>query len=186
MLTKHHIHKSLALIGENGFDGVLITARNHIEAYTFMHRALFDSVEANKLYSEMRRQKLINVTSEDSREYRIALTPFGAQRLIKANMQNIYISPMKQWDNVWRCVAFTFPSGKDKERLQFYHKLQALGFYQLKRSFWIHPFECEAEIRAITDYLSLTKYVVSFDICRIDNVNKEKLYRHFENILSKR
>ncbi len=89
---------------------------------------------------------------------RVLLTKLGLRRLNQAKFQKIKIK-RTSWDGKWRLLTFDVPERQSNLRQTFRRKLKELGFFHFQRSVFVLPFECQAEIGLITDYLRITPCV---------------------------
>jgi len=84
----------------------------------------------------------------------------------------------KTWDKKWRVVFFDIPEkfrwGRDAIR----RKLKELGFYELQKSVFVFPYECEDEIDFIIEFYGTRKYIRYGVFNYIDN--DLELKRHFD------
>ncbi len=129
--------------------------------------------EFRRLRIYMKQKGLIAFTSEDY-EHGITLTKTGKKRLQKAKFDNLLITQPKKWDKQWRLVFFDIPESKRHARRALTSKLRLLGFQQLQRSAWIHPFPCRPEIEVVARAFDVSKYLTYIETSYIDN---QKLLR---------
>ena len=101
------------------------------------------------------------------------------------NITNITISAPKQWDGQWRFFLFDIPEKRRNFRDILRDRLKSLGFFQFQKSVWIHPFECEKELRYICEYLGITPYTIMFTA----KIDKDRILRRYflrEGVLLRR
>ena len=60
-----------------------------------------------------------------------------------------------RWDGKWRIVIFDVPEKMKRAREALREKLRELGFKELQKSVFIHPFECKDEIDFVTEFFNL-------------------------------
>ena len=68
--------------------------------------------------------------------------------------------PEKIKDKNWRVIIFDIPEEKRGARDLFRGKLNELECYQLQKSVYVTPYDCEKEIAEIASILGITGYVV--------------------------
>jgi len=51
-------------------------------------------------------------------------------------------------------------------------KLKELGFYQLQKSVWVHPFNCKAEIELLKDFFGFSEKEMRLMI--VENIGNDK------------
>lgn len=136
--------------------------------------------ELRRVIAYMKRQGLIAFGTEDY-EHGVILTGAGKERLKRQSYDSLAITPPSQWDHKWRLVFFDIPEENRAARKLLTHKLRLLGFQQLQKSIWVHPFPCRLEIEAVTETLNIRRYLTYVEISQIDN--HKKLIERFDSIL---
>ena len=180
-MNKTALINALKTIGTEGFDG--ITSNGHTKSSAFASATNLEEEQAKKIYNELYRQKLISSKKKSEKLYVFTLTPAGAMRLLKAEVDEIKLQNKKKWDDSWHFVCFDFPKGKDKERLFFNRRLHKLGLHMMQRSLWVYPYPCIEEVMRIANYLNLGKHISYFEASKIDSLSEKKLQIHFNNIV---
>lgn len=130
--------------------------------------------EMRRVVSYMKSNNLL----EGNYEHGLRLTKKGQQRLAKSKIDTIKIEIMLKWDGHWRLVIYDIPESQKQGRNALVSKLTKLGFYQLQRSAWIHPFPCREEITELATYYGVNSYVGYLEILTIDN--QEALIKRFK------
>jgi DNA-binding transcriptional regulator PaaX len=92
-----------------------------------------------------------------NRQIHIALTEKGKEKANWCQINDLKIGKPKKWDRKWRIAIFDISQPQLIKRDAFRGKLQELGFRQLQKSVWIHPFECRDEIELLRDFFGLGK-----------------------------
>jgi len=91
------------------------------------------------------------------------------------------IAKPKKWDGKWRVFIFDIPSypkiyNKAREALR--DKIKTLGFFQLQKSVWVYPYECEDEILFLAEIYNVQKFI---EILTVDKMlYGEKLKKEFK------
>lgn len=124
--------------------------------------------ELKRLQYYMKQQGLVAYTTDDY-EHGITVTKRGLKRLRQREFITLCIEPQKDWDHKWRLVFFDIPETKRQARRALMFKLKEIGFVQLQRSVWCHPFPCRPEIEIITSKYEVHKYVSYVEATHIDN-----------------
>lgn len=96
----------------------------------------------------------------------IKLTAKGKNSLGGYKFDLLEIKKPQKWDKKWRLVIFDIPHSKKSARDSLRRKLKSLGFVQIQKSAFIHPYECEEEVKKITDFYDV------YDCVRIMIVEK--------------
>ena len=105
--------------------------------------------EWQRIVAHMKRQGLISIPTEDY-EHGVRITSRGRARAEKARIEGLSIKKPRKWDKKWRFVLFDIPETRKVSRDTLTEKLRSLGFRQLQRSVWLHPYPCREEIEALT------------------------------------
>lgn len=105
-------------------------------------------------FSYLKKKGLIEV-EKDGHNINIALTEDGRKRAGKYQIDDLRIKEPERWDKKWRVVIFDVPHGDRVKRNAFRYKLKSFGFYSLQKSVWIHPFDCEEEIKLLREFFGL-------------------------------
>lgn len=183
MTTKEGIALALKAVGVMGLAGVTVVSPNASGAFArLLDDSLPDEPLRKRVFAELKRQKLIQIDTEQE-NIRITITPSGAYRLLALGADEVEIPYMKKWDNRWRLVCFDIPKGKNNERSYFNRRLHELNFTMIQKSMWVHPFECFDQIRIVTDYANLSRYVSVMEITKLDEVTTKRLMGIYGQLL---
>ena|SRR3990167_9680162 len=132
-----------------GMVGSIIIAPNAVQlagpALKFLDKRK-RKLKATQTLRYMRQKQLINYTELPSGRLKVTLMRKGRERIEKLDFEKLKIPIPKRWDKKWRLVMFDIPEAKRKSRSALSVKLKQLGFYQLQKSVWIHPYSCDREI----------------------------------------
>lgn len=137
--------------------------------------------ELRRITHYMKQKGLISYKAGDY-EHGIKLTPQGKARIKRSDYTALAIPAPKKWDGRWRLIFFDVPMESDAGRHSFTYKLRNLGFQQLQKSIWIHPYPCRPEIETVTQVLGIRKFVTYVEISEIDS--EPLLRKRFKNLLS--
>ncbi len=129
------------------------------------------NIGENKLKEEIKklyRSQLIERKKNPDGSYTFRLTEKGKIKALTYRFQEMKIEN-KKWDRKWRIVIFDIPEkiriGRDALR----EKLKELGFYEIRKSAFIIPYECQNEIEFIIEFFDLRRYVRFGVLDTIDN-----------------
>lgn len=92
--------------------------------------------------SRMKRKGLVSFEERGGKRYPI-LTKKGVARAEILKIYGLSIEKPRRWDRRWRIVIFDIPHTRRALRDRIRGILKRLGFYQLQRSVWVHPYDCE-------------------------------------------
>jgi CRISPR-associated endonuclease Cas2 len=106
----------------------------------------------------LKRKRLVSVVEKDGQEL-LTLSEAGKKRVLQFNLDQLEIARPRKWDWNWRIVIFDIPEKRKAGREALRSKLKQLGFYQLQKSCFIHPFDCKSEIDFISEIYEVSPYV---------------------------
>lgn len=125
-------------------------------------------------FARMKREGLISITRNNGQIY-MRLTEEGKKKAGFYQIDSLSIKKPKKWDNKWRIVIFDIAELKRSHREAFRGKLKELGFRQIQRSVWVHPFECQDEIELLRNFFGLDKNDIQLIVAeKIENDKKLK------------
>lgn len=107
-------------------------------------------------FHNLRKQGLIEINNDGKQIY-ISLTEKGRKKAGYMQVDVLEIKKPKIWDRRWRVVIFDILELKRVHREAFRGKLKELGFHQLQKSVWVHPFDCRAEVELLRDFFGLNE-----------------------------
>ena len=123
------------------------------------------------------RSRLIDVVDNKDGSTTIILTQRGRKKALTYQIDHVMTTPMKRWDKKWRLVIFDIPERYKKARDALARTLKRMGFYQLQKSVFVHPFECDDEIDFVVEFFNLRPYVRRIRAEHIDNeLHLKKLF----------
>jgi DNA-binding transcriptional regulator PaaX len=137
-------------------------------------------INERELYLEIKRlyqSRLLERKENTDGSFTFVLTDKGKIRAITYRFDEIRIKS-NNWDGKWRLVVFDVPeklrSGRDALR----NKLKELGFYELQKSVFVFPYQCEDEINFIIEFFDLRRYVRIGLLENIDNeLHLKKIFK---------
>jgi len=107
----------------------------------------------------LRSAQLISWKEFPSGEIKITLTKEGKKKALQYRLEDLSIPKPRLWDRKWRLVIFDIPESKRRARDALREALNRLGFLQLQKSVWVHPFPCENEIDFIAQVFDVDQYL---------------------------
>jgi len=122
-----------------------------------------DSLSRSKLILEKRLKngEVVSVFSDKGKKY---------ARYFQ--LDDIRIKKPKRWDGKWRVVMYDVPDKLKKVRESLRYHLKELGFVEIQKSVFAHPFECEEEIKHIAEFYNSKKYIRFMLVESIDGEDK--------------
>ena len=115
------------------------------------------------------RSKLIEERKEKNGNLTLVLTENGKEKALSYNIEEMKIAVPKHWDEKWRIVIFDIPETLKGKREILRFRLKGLGFYELQKSVFVHPFNCYNEIEYIVEFYQIRKFVRFIVADFIDN-----------------
>jgi len=103
-------------------------------------------------------KRLVSIAEKEGQQI-LTLSEDGKKRLLQFDLDNIIIKKPRKWDGYWRLILFDIPEKKKIAREALRGKLKQLGFYQLQKSCFIHPFDCKSEIDFISEIYEVSPYI---------------------------
>ncbi len=110
-------------------------------------------------FKDLMKARLIEKRKLPDGKLALVLSEDGRKKVLSYDFDDLKISAPKKWDRKWRIIIFDLPKRFERERQAWRLKLRRLGFYQLQKSVWIHPFECENEIDFVTEHFGISPHV---------------------------
>lgn len=125
------------------------------------------------------RSKLIDFKERGDGTVKMVLSNEGKKKALEFNIDELSIKKPKRWDSRWRIVCFDIPKEEKKLRETFRSSLRRLGFYQLQKSIFIHPYPCSDEIDFLIEVYDAREYVRQMVVVEIDNaLHLKQIFRH--------
>lgn len=115
--------------------------------------------------------------TEQSDDDKIGITPRGRRYLKLTDWKNVKIKKPARWDGKWRLVFFDIPHSEKYLRDAVRRKLQELGFYQVQKSIYLHPYDCYGIIRGMQDFYKIHPHLQYAVVEKLEHA--EKYERHF-------
>lgn len=130
-----------------------------------------------KTFNKLWRKGLVEVT-ETKDGYEVKLTEKGKTEVLKFDLDTLEVKKPKEWDGKWRIVFFDIAEKHKKTRDYLCKKLKSMNFHLMQDSIFIHPFDCEKEIKFLREVLGVPHEVKMGVLEKVEN--KEDLKRIFE------
>lgn len=124
--------------------------------------------QTRKTFKQLIKNRLVDLKHLPGGKARIILSEEGKKRVLEYEIDKIKILQPTKWDGLWRFVIFDLPNKFKRERELWRTKLKNLGFYQLQRSIWVHPYSCRNEIDFISEYFTLRPHIRILEVKSFD------------------
>lgn len=82
----------------------------------------------------------------------------------------------EKWDGKWRIIIFDIPDRKKKARDALRGRLKMLGFFQMQKSIFIHPYASLEQIEAVREFYSIKRHVKIIVTDFLEDGDKLKKY----------
>jgi len=128
-----------------------------------------DKNKFNNAIYYLKHKKIIEVADNKNGSCVVELTEKGKQKVLRYNVDNMKIKPMKKWDGKWRFVMFDIPDKRRKASNALREKLKEMNFLQFQKSIWIHPYIINDEIEFIADVFNIRQYIKIGEMINLDN-----------------
>jgi len=130
-------------------------------------------------FAYLKRRGFIEIVKEGY-DLRIALTKEGKRQAGKYQIDDLEIARPKTWDRKWRVIIFDIPHIQKSLRNVFRRKLKELGFHPIQKSVWVHPFDCQEEIKLLREFLGLNKNQIQ--LLLVEKIDNDKYLKNFFKI----
>lgn len=130
-----------------------------------------------RIVHEFYDRDMVDVKENKGGTVTISLTEQGRERAVIFDDRKMRIERPSRWDGRWHVVLFDIPEKYKKARESLRLKLRELGFCQLQKSVFVHPYPCREHIDFIAAYFDIrlyVRYAIFTDI-----TNEAELRLHF-------
>jgi DNA-binding transcriptional regulator PaaX len=125
----------------------------------------------------LKSRKLIEIIEEGNNKFKVQLTNKGKKSVKEFCFEALTILTPEKWDKKWRVLIFDIPTKPKiyhQAREALRHKIKELGFYQMQKSTWVFPYECEDEILFIAELFQVQKHIEILTVEKLLHENKLK------------
>lgn len=128
-----------------------------------------DKRKIRSILYRLRRQEVVDFQKDKEGQIILTLTDNGKKRVLKYQLNQLKIKPLKTWDDQWRVIIFDIPEAERRGRDELRRKMKELGCYPLQKSVWIYPYPCKDEIDFIANFFGIGKYLLYFETSHLEN-----------------
>jgi len=111
------------------------------------------------IINEFKYHRLVAYKESPDGTIAIVLTERGEKYALRYKLDEITIPTPSHWDGRWRIVMFDIPEKYRFARDSLRNKLNEIGFREVQKSVFIHPYPCHDEIDFIVEVFEIRKYV---------------------------
>lgn len=108
----------------------------------------------------------------------IVITKQGVSHVKLLDLENLTLKKPHKWDGTWRIVFFDIPEKERRARNALREKLRDLGFYEMQKSVFVLPYECQDEINFVVSVFNIKPYVQYAEMT--NSTNELELRRFFD------
>lgn len=171
----------LAAIAAGPILMVAATAPNILPALKgFEKNREYSKKQLQTAFNNLKQKKLIEIIQESDEKFKVQLTNKGKKRVREFSFEFLEIKEPSIWDKKWRILIFDIPSKPkiyNQARNALRNKIKDLGFYQMQKSVWVYPHECEDEILFIAELFQVQKHIEIITAEKL--LHEEKIKRVF-------
>lgn len=143
----------------------------------------FSQKSLRNSFHYLKKKKWLKIVEEKDGNVRVSLTNKGRKRLREFSLEAITLKKPKKWDQKWRICMFDIPAYPKKYNLAreaLRNKIKELGFFQVQKSVWVYPYECEDEILFIAEMFEVQPYIEMLTVEKF--LHENLLLRHFSKL----
>jgi DNA-binding transcriptional regulator PaaX len=168
----------LGAIAVAGIMTVAILAPNVLQAFGMVSKAIGRSkkYEIRSSLSRLAKRGLIEFGKNKKGNTVVKLTPKGEKILRITGINGYKVKKPKKWDGKWRVITFDIREQRKSTRDKIRRTLQTIGFYQLHKSVWVYPYDCEdlimllkADFKIGKDLLYLVAWKIEYEKPLLDH-----------------
>jgi hypothetical protein len=155
--------------------GMLVFSRS------FKKSRKYSDQQLKNAFYNLKKRNLVEIIQELDGKIKVKLTNNGKERIREFSLETLSIKKPLKWDKKWRILIFDIPSKPkifNQAREALRSKIKELGFFQMQKSTWIFPYECEDEILLIAELYHVQKYIEIITAERI--LHGEVMKRRFK------
>jgi len=146
----------------------------------YTRRNKYTKKQIQNAYNNLKQKKLIEIIQEGDEKFKVQLTNKGRKRVKEYCFETMEIEKPKKWDGKWRVLIFDIPSRPkiyNQARNALRNKIKDLGFFQMQKSVWVYPYECEDELLFIAELFQVQKHIEILTVEKL--LHEEKIKRKF-------
>lgn len=113
--------------------------------------------------------KLVKWIEKPGGSVELTLTDKGKNKVLIFNPDTFQITKPKKWDGKWRIIIFDIPEKRRGARDSLRSHLRQLGFHELQKSVFVHPYPCDDIFDFLVEFHDARKHVRFIVADSIDN-----------------
>jgi len=137
----------------------------------------YSQTQISAAFGRLKRTNMV-VLKEKNGKFTVKLSEKGKKKIQQITIDDLKNKKLEKWDGLWRVIIFDVPEQQKYCRAALRDKIKNLGFYQLQKSVWVFPYDCEKEIELLANSLGIYDCVIFIEAKRIND--DEKIKQHFK------
>lgn len=152
--------------------------RVHVKIWKNLPKAwkAIGRITLRRIIKEFKYKRLVDFKEEQDGTVTVTLTKLGEHHALRYDPENVKIRIPRKWDKIWRVVVFDIPEKKKRARDALRWELKKLGFFELQKSVWIFPYECDDAIDFLTEFFEIRDHVRVLEVSNISHDADLKLH----------
>src|SRR3989344_7555325 len=165
---KENIQRGILItVGAVGFLSVALLAPNAIKMFG-RNPAKFFKNNIYRSRDKLIEKGLLAYTQKNGKKY-LVLTGKGERKLREWGVAGYSLDKPKRWDKKWRILTFDIWEKRREVRDKLRLVLRRMGFYQMQRSVWVYPYDCEDFIQLLKADFRIGKGMVYIIADQVEN-----------------
>ncbi|KKW10829.1 MAG: Transcriptional regulator, PaaX family protein [Parcubacteria group bacterium GW2011_GWA2_49_9] len=123
------------------------------------------------------RSKGFDICKYRNKQLHITLSRKGRKLAEKYSINDLKIKQPEKWDGYWRVLIFDVKEKQKLKREALRGKFKDLGFYQLQKSVWVYPYECQREVNVLRGFFILSED--ELNIITATKIENDYRVRHY-------
>lgn len=138
-----------------------------------------DIKKISRSLSGLNKNKIVVIKNVGDK-FTVKLTELGKKVVREMGFANMKIEKPKVWDKKWRVIIFDIPEKRGRlARDVLRDKLRKLGFLQIQKSVWAHPYPCEKEVQFLCEMYNISPYV---NIITAEKIYNDDTFKKYFNL----
>ena len=137
--------------------------------------------QRTKKLRELESKKIVHFQKLANDSLRLALTPIGrtlAESFFQqAELENIRVND-KKWTGQWYLLIYDLAGCEKNSKNIFRKTLKRGSLYQMRRTVWVSPFDCEREVKKLCSALGVNQEKIIYTAVKKIS-DEKKIKAHF-------
>lgn len=173
------ILKGIALVGiivvAAGSPNFWVSISRNLDRKNNRFKKDYSQLQMTKALDSLKRERMI-ILKEKNGKFLVELAEKGKRKVKEIALDELKNKKPKDWDGLWRVIIFDVPEHSKVGRDALRWKMKSLGFYQLQKSVWAFPYDCEREVELLVELFGIFSYVNFLEVKRIKDDSMLKKY----------